>query len=66
MEVKATLAPRRPGIKKLLKEQNSQLLYVRYCYGVARPKRLKTEEIIVDELEWNPEKEALMPFCQRA
>jgi hypothetical protein len=66
MEVKATLAPGRPGIKKFLKGQNSQLPCARYCYGVARPKRLKTVEIIVDELEWSPEKEALMPYCQRA
>ena len=67
MHTRVTLRPGAKGTKTLVDEFGSRLLCVRYRYDLKGKRRLKTVEIIVDEIPWTPpvarasEKEALQP-----
>ncbi len=54
MDVKTTLAPGQNGTKRLYKTYGDQLVCVRYRDEKAHCKRLKTIELIIDELDWSP------------
>jgi hypothetical protein len=43
-----------PGTKKLQARFGDRLVCVRYLYDKARGRRLKTVELIVEEIEWTP------------
>lgn len=59
MKIGLILKPGQKGTKKLLQQYGKQLVYVRYRYDDKRKKRLKTIELIIDEKEWEPEKNQL-------
>src|SRR3990172_9148001 len=48
------LQPGQPGTKKLVAEYGERLVCVRYRYDAERHKRLKTVELIVEEVDWRP------------
>lgn len=54
MEARVTLRPGAKGTKKLTEQFGDRLICVRYRYDIARKRRMKTVEIIVDEGEWQP------------
>jgi hypothetical protein len=54
MNARVTLRPGAKGTKKLTAEFGDRLICVRYRYDVARMRRFKTVEIIVDEAPWQP------------
>lgn len=54
MKVGLTLQPGDRGTKKLASEYGDKLVCVRYRYDAARKKRLKTVEIVVEEVPWTP------------
>ena len=49
-----TRRPGKPGTKKLVQTYGESLLYVRYRYDAERRLRVKTVEIVVEEVEWQP------------
>jgi hypothetical protein len=53
-----TLQPGQKGTKKLCDRYGEQLVCVRYRYDAARHRRLKTVELIVEEVPWRPERAA--------
>ena len=56
MRTQVTLQPGQKGTKKLHDRHGAQLVCVRYRYNAARQRRLKTVELIVEEVLWRPER----------
>ena len=54
MRARLILKPGQRGTKKLCAEYGERLLCVRYRYDEERRKRLKTVELVVDEVDWEP------------
>jgi hypothetical protein len=54
METRLTLRPGMPGTKKLLARYGDRLVSVRYVYDAERRRRLKTVELVVEEVDWTP------------
>jgi hypothetical protein len=54
MQTKITRRPGQKGTKELTLKYGDKLVCVRYRYDVARKRRYKTAEIIVEETEWIP------------
>jgi alpha-D-ribose 1-methylphosphonate 5-triphosphate synthase subunit PhnL len=54
MKTRLTLRPGQNGTKKLLRKYGGRLLAVRYRYDEARRLRLKTVELVEDQLPWVP------------
>ena len=57
MKARSTLKPGQHGTLKLSAQYGEQLLYVRYRYDPLRKKRLKTVELIIEERDWEPERQ---------
>ncbi len=55
MRARLILKPGQRGTKKLCAEYGERLLYVRYRYDEERRKRFKTVELVVDEVDWEPQ-----------
>jgi hypothetical protein len=60
-KTRLSLKPGKKGTKKLLAEYGDRLVAVRYKYDEARKRRIKTIEIIVEEVEW-PGKSPRLPI----
>lgn len=58
MKTRLTLRPGQNGTKKLLGKYGGRLLAVRYRYDPEHRRRLKTVELIEEELPWDPAFEA--------
>ena len=58
MRTHVTLQPGQKGTKKLCERYGDQLVCVRYRYDIAHQRRLKTVELIVEEVPWRPERAA--------
>lgn len=54
MKTRLTLKPGRRGTLKLKEEYGDALLYVRYRYDEQRKRRVKTVELVVEEVPWLP------------
>jgi hypothetical protein len=54
MKTKLILQPGSRGTRKLLAQYGKRLLYVRYRYDERLKRRIKTVELIVDEIVWEP------------
>lgn len=54
MKARLTLHPGQEGTKKLVEKYGDQLLYVRYRYDAIRKRRVKTVELIEEEVPWLP------------
>ena len=54
METRLTLRPGMPGTKKLQAKFGDRLLCVRYLYDKEKQRRLKTVELVVEEIAWKP------------
>jgi len=52
LPVRLTLQPGRRGTKRLFREFGDRLVCVRYRYDVVQGKRIKTVELVVEEVEW--------------
>ena len=52
METRLTLRPGTPGTKKLVARYGERLVCVRYLYDEARNRRLRTVELVVEEIPW--------------
>jgi hypothetical protein len=52
MKTRLTLRPGQNGTKKLVRKYGGRLVAVRYRYDDARRMRLKTVEIVEEELSW--------------
>src|ERR1700704_5332799 len=52
MEIRLTLRPGMSGTKKLLARYGERLVCVRYRYDRATGKRVKTAELIVEDVAW--------------
>ncbi len=52
MEIRLTLRPGMAGTKKLLARYGERLLCVRYRYDSATGRRVKTAELIVQDIAW--------------
>jgi hypothetical protein len=53
------LQPGQPGTKRLLERYGENLLCVRYRYDPESKRRLKTVELIVEEIPWQAVKEKI-------
>jgi hypothetical protein len=54
METRLTLKPGAPGTRKLVEKYGERLLRVRYLYDAEGRRRLKTVELIVEAVAWEP------------
>jgi hypothetical protein len=54
LKTRLTLAPGANGTKKLVERYGDRLVCVRYRYDAERRKRIKTVELIEEEVEWAP------------
>lgn len=54
MKTRLKLNPGQRGTKKLVTQYGERLICVRYRYDEKRKKRLKTVELIVEEIDWDP------------
>jgi len=52
METRLTLRPGMPGTKKLVARYGERLVCVRYLYDETRSRRLKTAELVIEEVPW--------------
>lgn len=52
MKTRLTLRPGQNGTKKLVDKYGHRLLAVRYCYDADSKRRVKTVELIEEELPW--------------
>jgi len=52
MRANKKLLPGQPGTKKLLEKYGEKLVCVRYRYDNLRHKRIKTVELIEEEISW--------------
>ena len=59
METRLTRRPGEPGTKKLLARFGERLVRVRYLYDAANGRRLKTVELVVESVPWQPRSRAL-------
>lgn len=55
------LQPGQPGTKSLVERYGESLLCVRYRYDPESKKRLKTVELIVEEMPWQPAQKQIPP-----
>lgn len=53
MRANKKILPGQPGTKKLLDKYGEKLVCVRYRYDDVRHKRIKTVELIEEEVSWN-------------
>jgi hypothetical protein len=56
METRLTLRPGMPGTKKLVPRFGERLICVRYLYDPGTRRRLKTVELVIETVEWEPRK----------
>ena len=56
MKTRLKLKAGQKGTKKLVAQYGERLICVRYRYDEKRKKRLKTVELIVEEIDWEPPK----------
>lgn len=54
MKIRLTLRPGQSGTRKLVHKYGARLLAVRYRYDEARRLRLKTVELVEDQIPWVP------------
>ncbi len=54
MRTQVTRQPGSKGTKKLLEEYGEQLVCIRYRYDETRCRRLKTVELIIEDVLWHP------------
>lgn len=54
MKARLTLQPGQDGTRKLVEKYGDRLLYVRYRYDAIRKRRVKTVELIEEEVPWLP------------
>jgi hypothetical protein len=54
MKARRKLRPGQAGTKKLLREYGDRLVCVRYRYDLEQKRRLKTVELIIEEIPWQP------------
>lgn len=54
MKIRLTLKPGHPGTRKELKKYGGRLVAVRYRYDERQRLRLKTVELIEEEISWVP------------
>lgn len=54
METRLTLRPGQAGTKKLVGRYGERLVRVRYLYDRQNNRRLKTVELVVDSVPWQP------------
>jgi hypothetical protein len=54
MQARLKLKPGQRGTKKMVELYGTRLICVRYRYDEARQKRLKTVELVVEEIPWTP------------
>jgi len=54
METRLTLRPGMPGTKKLVARFGDRLVCVRYLYDPERRRRLKTVELVIEAVDWEP------------
>jgi hypothetical protein len=54
METRLTLRPGQSGTKKLVARFGERLVRVRYLYDAKTSRRLKTVELIVESVPWQP------------
>jgi hypothetical protein len=54
METRLTLRPGQPGTRKLVEQYGERLLRVRYVYDAERRRRLKTVELVLEAVPWEP------------
>ena len=54
MKVRLKLKPGDRGTKKLVVQYGDKLVCVRYRYDAIQKKRLKTVEIVIEEIPWTP------------
>ena len=54
METRLTLRPGQGGTKKLVERYGERLVRVRYLYDREKQGRLKTVELVVDSVPWQP------------
>ncbi|MBN1457536.1 MAG: hypothetical protein JW912_06775 [Sedimentisphaerales bacterium] len=54
MKARLTLQPGQDGTRKLVEKYGDRLLYVRYRYDADRKRRVKTVELIEEEVPWLP------------
>lgn len=54
LETRLSLRPGEPGTRKLLARFGERLVRVRYRYDAERKRRLKTVELIVEDMPWTP------------
>jgi hypothetical protein len=54
MRTRLTLRPGQRGTKRLARRFGDRLIAVRYRYDAVRQRRLKTVELIVNEVPWEP------------
>ena len=59
MKTRLNLKPGQRGAKKLAAQYGNRLVCVRYRYDEKRKKRLKTVELIVEEADWEPQKDRM-------
>ena len=55
MKTRLNLKPGQRGTKKLCAKYGDTLVCVRYRYDDIKKKRYKTVELIIDEVDWEPE-----------
>lgn len=55
MKARLTLQPGQDGTKKLVEKYGDRLLYIRYRYDPERKRRVKTVELVEEEVPWLPE-----------
>ena len=53
LRTRLTLQPGRPGTKRLLDEYGDRLVCVRYRYDDVLHRRLKTVELVVEDVPWH-------------
>lgn len=54
MKIKRIVRPGQPGTKKLVKQYGDNLICVRYRYDAKTKRMLKTIELIIENMPWQP------------
>jgi hypothetical protein len=54
METRLALRPGQPGTRKLVEKYGERLLRVRYVYDAENRRRLKTVELVIEAVPWEP------------
>jgi len=60
------MAPGAKGTRKLLRDYGARLVCVRYRYDALGRKRLKTVEIVVEEVPWTPPEQHVVLVAVKA